>query len=208
MKVIKSEYLLSAAWENQWPEASVPEIVLAGRSNVGKSSLINTMLNRKALAKVSANPGKTRTLNFFNVNDVMRFVDVPGYGFANVSEEMKKQFSDTVDTYLAKRETLNGVILIVDYRHKPTKDDVAMYEYIKYYDLPVVVVATKMDKLKKSEIRKNEKLIKETLQFDEEHDYFVRFSSFDKTGVEELWEIIDFLALGIVPEGAEVVEVE
>ncbi len=193
MKVTKSEYLLSAAWESQWPAEQLPEICLAGRSNVGKSSLINTMLGRKALAKVSGNPGKTRTLNFFNVNDAMRFVDVPGYGYAKVDEKTKEQFSDMVDTYFCKRECLCGVVLIVDYRHKPTKEDITMYEYIRYYNLPVVVVATKQDKLKKSEYDKNEKIIKEALGFVEDEDFFVRFSSLNKTGVEELWEILDYL---------------
>ena len=102
--------MLSAAWESQWPEESVPEICLAGRSNVGKSSFINTMLQRNGLAKVSGTPGKTRTLNFFNVNDILRFVDVPGYGYAKVNQKIQEQFSDIIDTYLSKRETLMGVV--------------------------------------------------------------------------------------------------
>lgn len=193
MKVNKSEYMLSAAWESQWPDNSVPEICLAGRSNVGKSSLINAVLERKALAKVSSQPGKTRTLNFFNVNDVMRFVDVPGYGYAKVNDNLKQQFSDMVDTYLSKRENLCGVVLIVDYRHKPTKDDIAMYEYLRYYELPVVVVATKMDKLKRGELQKNEKIIKQALNFVSDEDFFVRFSSQTKEGVADFWEVIDYL---------------
>lgn len=189
MKIKKAEYMLSAAWESQWPEESVPEICLAGRSNVGKSSFINTMLQRNGLAKVSGTPGKTRTLNFFNVNDILRFVDVPGYGYAKVNDKIKEQFSDIIDTYLSKRETLMGVIMLVDYRHKPTKDDITMYEYVKYYDIPVIVVATKEDKLKRNELKKNEKLIKETLGFHEE-DYFVRFSSLKKIGTEQAWQYI------------------
>lgn len=189
MKIKKAEYMLSAAWESQWPEADVPEICLAGRSNVGKSSFINTMLQRNGLAKVSGTPGKTRTLNFFNVNDQLRFVDVPGYGYAKVNNKIKEQFSDMIDTYLSKRETLMGVIMLVDYRHKPTKDDITMYEYVKYYDIPVIVVATKEDKLKRNELKKNEKLIKETLGFHEE-DTFVRFSSLKKVGTEQAWENI------------------
>lgn len=189
VKITKSEYILSAAWKSQWPEASLPEICLAGRSNVGKSSFINTMLNRKALAKVSATPGKTRTLNFYNVNDALRFVDVPGYGYANVNDHTTKSFGDMMDTYISQRETLKGMILIVDYRHKPTKDDCMMYDYVKHYGLPVIVVATKEDKLKRNDLRKNEKLIKQTLNFDK-NDQFIRFSSLKKTGVTEAWQAI------------------
>ncbi len=189
MKIKKAEYMLSAAWQSQWPEESVPEICLAGRSNVGKSSFINTMLQRNGLAKVSGTPGKTRTLNFFNVNDTLRFVDVPGYGYAKVNQKIKEQFSDIIDTYLANRSTLMGVIMLVDFRHKPTKDDITMYEYVKYYDIPVIVVATKEDKLKRNELKKNEKMIKDTLQFDE-NDYFVRFSSLKKIGIDQAWKYI------------------
>lgn len=188
-KITKSEYLLSAAWESQWPEESVPEICLAGRSNVGKSSFINTMLSRKGLAKVSSNPGKTRTLNFYNVNDQLNFVDVPGYGYAKVPEHIQKSFGAMIDTYITKRKTLKGMILIVDYRHTPTGDDVQMYEYVKYYKLPVIVVATKEDKLKRNELKKFEKRIKEKLGFDES-DHFIRFSSFSKTGIDQAWQVI------------------
>lgn len=189
VKINKSEYMLSAAWESQWPEADVPEICLAGRSNVGKSSFINTMLNRNGLAKVSSNPGKTRTLNFYNVNDKLRFVDVPGYGYAKVPEHIKKSFGDMIDTYITKRDTLKGMIMLVDYRHVPTSDDVTMYEYVKYYDLPVIVVATKEDKLKRNELKKFEKRIKEKLGFDEK-DHFIRFSSLNKVGIEAAWQAI------------------
>ena len=188
-QVKQSEYLLSAAWKSQWPDESLPEICLSGRSNVGKSSFINTMTNRNGLAKVSGTPGKTRTLNFFNINDTLRFVDVPGYGYAKVSDKMIQQFGEMIDTYLRNRKNLRALVLIVDYRHKPTNDDVTMYEYAKYYDIPVVVVATKEDKLRRNDLIKNEKLIKKTLNFDE-NDYFVRFSSLDKKGIEQAWDII------------------
>ncbi len=188
-KITKSEYILSAAWESQWPEESVPEICLAGRSNVGKSSFINTMLNRKGLAKVSSNPGKTRTLNFYNVNDQLRFVDVPGYGYAKVPEHIQKSFGAMIDTYITKRKTLKGLILIVDYRHTPTGDDIQMYEYVKYYKLPVIVVATKEDKLKRNELKKFEKRIKDKLGFDES-DKFIRFSSFSNVGIDQAWQAI------------------
>lgn len=192
MKVNKAEYILSAAWESQWPEESVPEVCLAGRSNVGKSSFINTMLSRNGLAKVSGTPGKTRTLNFFNVNDVLRFVDVPGYGYAKVNFDVQEQFGTMIEGYLEKRSTLKCMILLVDLRHKPTKDDVMMYEYVKYYDIPVIVVATKEDKVKRNDLKKNEKLIKETLKFHDE-DYFVRFSSLKKIGVDQAWQYIEHL---------------
>ena len=188
-KVNKAEFMLCAAWKSQWPKNDLPEICMAGRSNVGKSSFINAITNRSKLAKVSSTPGKTRTLNFFNVNDELRLVDVPGYGYAKVSDKMKEQFADMIDTYLSERDTLKGLVLIVDYRHKPTKDDISMYQYAKYYDIPVIVVATKEDKLKRNELKKNEKLIKDTLEFDP-NDYFVRFSSLDKKGIDEVWEVI------------------
>lgn len=188
-KINKAEFMLCAAWQNQWPDESLPEICLSGRSNVGKSSFINTMTNRNSLAKVSSTPGKTRTLNFFNINDTLRFVDVPGYGYAKVSDKMIQQFGEMIDTYLRNRKNLRALVLIVDYRHKPTSDDVTMYEYAKYYDIPVVLIATKEDKLKRNDLIKNEKLIKKTLNFDE-NDYFVRFSSLNKKGVDQAWDII------------------
>lgn len=188
-KIKKSEYVLSAAWKSQWPQESFPEICLAGRSNVGKSSFINTMLNRNGLAKVSSTPGKTRTLNFYNVNDALYFVDVPGYGYAKVNDRMTKQFGKTMDEYISERQTLRGFILLVDYRHKPTKDDVMMYQFIKHHDVPVMVVATKEDKLKRNDLKKNEKLISDTLNMHPD-DYFIRFSSLKKVGINEAWQAI------------------
>ena len=188
-KVNKAQFVLCAAWKSQWPENDLPEICLAGRSNVGKSSLINTITNHSKLAKVSGTPGKTRTLNFFNINDELRLVDVPGYGYAKVNDKIKESFGDMIDTYLRERDVLKGLVLIVDYRHKPTRDDIEMYEYAKYYEIPVIVVATKEDKLKRNDLKKNEKMIKQVLDFDE-YDQFVRFSSFNKTGVQELWDAI------------------
>ncbi len=190
----KAEFMLCAAWKSQWPKNDLPEICMAGRSNVGKSSFINAITGRNKLAKVSGTPGKTRTLNFFNINDELRLVDVPGYGYAKVNDKMKKSFGDMIDTYLSQRDTLKALVLIVDYRHKPTHDDITMYEYAKYYEIPVIVVATKEDKLKRNDLKKNEKIIKETLKFDKK-DYFVRFSSLKKVGINEVWEIILKLCL-------------
>lgn len=191
-KINTASYLLSAAWQSQWPEATCPEICLAGRSNVGKSSFINTILYRNGIAKVSSNPGKTRTLNFFDVNGVLRLVDVPGYGYAKVPEKILKSFGEMMDLYISNRETLKGLILIVDYRHKPTKDDIQMYEYVKYHKIPVIVVATKEDKLKRNELKKNEKLIKDTLNL-QPSDTFIRFSSLKKIGIDEVWKQIQNL---------------
>lgn len=188
-KVNKAQFLLCAAWKSQWPDHQLPEVCLAGRSNVGKSNLINTLTNHQKLAKVSSTPGKTRTLNFFNINDEICLVDVPGYGYAKVSDAIKESFADMIDTYLRERDLLKGLILIVDYRHKPTHDDVQMYQYAKYYQIPVIVVATKEDKLKRNDLKKNEKRIKETLDF-QEGDLFVRFSSLNKVGIDELWQAI------------------
>ena len=188
-KVNKAQFMLCAAWKSQWPDNSLPEVCLAGRSNVGKSSFINAITGRNGLAKVSNTPGKTRTLNFFNINDELRFVDVPGYGYAKVNDKIKQSFADMIDTYLRERDTLKLLILLVDYRHKPTKDDIAMYDYAKYYNIPVLVVATKEDKLKRNDLRKNEKLIKETLNFDKT-DSFIRFSSLKKVGIQEAWKMI------------------
>lgn len=188
-KVNKAEFVLCAAWQSQWPKNDLPEICMAGRSNVGKSSFINTITGRSKLAKVSSTPGKTRTLNFFNINDELRLVDVPGYGYAKVNNKIKESFGQMIDTYLRQRDTLKALVLIVDYRHKPTHDDVTMYEYAKYYEIPVIVVATKEDKLKRNDLKKNEKLIKETLNFDQ-NDSFVRFSSLKKIGIDEVWDVI------------------
>lgn len=188
-QVKQSEYLLSAAWPSQWPDESLPEICLAGRSNVGKSSFINALCQRKNLARISATPGKTRTLNFYEINHELRFVDVPGYGYAKVNHDIQIQFGKMMETYITHRANLKLMILIVDLRHAPTSDDVMMYEFVKHYHLPVIVIATKEDKVKKSEIIKNEKKIKEKLNFYKE-DQFIRFSSVKKTNVDLVWDTI------------------
>ena len=188
-QVKQSEYLLSAAWKSQWPDESLPEICLAGRSNVGKSSFINAMCNRKALAHVTSTPGKTRTLNFYNINNELRFVDVPGYGYAKVNDKVNLQFGEMMETYISERKNLKAMILLVDLRHNPTADDISMYEFVKYYDVPVILVATKEDKVKRSDIKKNENKIKEKLNFRDE-DVLIRFSSLKKLNVERVWEEI------------------
>ena len=168
---------------------SFPEMCLAGRSNVGKSSFINAMLSRNGLAKVSSTPGKTRTLNFFNVNDALYFVDVPGYGYAKVANNVTKQFGKTMDEYISERQTLRGFILLVDYRHKPTEDDCLMYDFLKYYNLKIKIVATKYDKVSKNSREKQNKLIKDTLKLPKDEE-FIPFSTVYKTGKEEVYEAI------------------
>ena len=185
----KAEFMLCAAWSSQWPDESLPDFLLAGRSNVGKSNFINTITDVNGLAKVSATPGKTRTLNFFNVNDESRLVDVPGYGYAKVPDRIQQQFGEMFETYCTERKNFKAMCLLVDYRHPPKDDDITMYEYAKYYHIPVIVVATKEDKLKRNDLVKNEKRIKEDLGFDE-NDYFIRFSSLKKKGVDEVWNTI------------------
>lgn len=183
----KTELVISAPDRHSWPESDLPEVVLAGRSNVGKSSLINTITQRKKLAYVGNTPGKTRLLNFFNLNDQYMLVDVPGYGYANASKTMLKKFGEMMEDYFAERTQKRGLLLIVDARHKPTEDDRLMIDFARYYDLPCFVVATKMDKLKRSEIKKNLNVIKETLLLREE-EVLIPFSSETKQGVDEVWD--------------------
>ena len=158
-----AEILLSAANKSHYPEDELPEIALAGRSNVGKSSFINTMLNRKNLARTSGKPGKTQLLNFFNIDDKMRFVDVPGYGYARVSKKEREKWGRMIEEYLTTRENLRAVVSLVDLRHDPTADDVQMYEFLKYYEIPVIIVATKADKIPRGKWNKHESAIKKKL---------------------------------------------
>lgn len=189
MQINKAEYVKSCVRADHYPEDGLPEMIFAGRSNVGKSSFINSLTNRKHLARVSSRPGKTQTLNFYNINDEMYLVDVPGYGYAKVNRSLKESFGRMIEEYLVEREELILGVLLVDYRHKPTKDDVMMYEFVKHHGVPVIVVATKEDKLKRNDLKKNEKLIKDTLHFDPS-DTFIRFSSLKKKGIQEAWNAI------------------
>src|SRR5699024_2535918 len=147
-----------------------PEIALAGRSNVGKSSLINQLLNRqrKHIAYTSQTPGKTQTLNFYLINESFVFVDVPGYGYAKVPEKEKQKWGPMIESYLLERSQLQAVILIVDARHRPTNDDVMMYDWLKFFEIPVIVVATKVDKIKKSRVQKHVQQVRETLEIEPE----------------------------------------
>lgn len=177
---------ISAASEKQWPDSDMPEIALAGRSNVGKSSFINTLLNRKNFARTSSTPGKTQLLNFYNIDDTVHFVDVPGYGYARVSKKERERWGKMIEDYLTQRENLRAVVSLVDFRHAPTEDDVTMYQFLKYYEIPVILVATKADKVTKNRWSANEALIKKAVKFDSNDD-FVIFSSENKFGRDEAW---------------------
>ncbi|MHC5251867.1 ribosome biogenesis GTP-binding protein YihA/YsxC [Listeria kieliensis] len=190
MQVHNVELVISAVWQEQYPEGNLPEFALAGRSNVGKSSFINRMIGRKSMARISQKPGKTQTLNFYKIEEALFFVDVPGYGFAKVSKKEREKWGEMIETYITSREPLRAVIQIVDLRHKPTADDVMMYEFLKYYQIPVIVVATKADKIPRSKWQKNAKVVKETLDFDGEDD-FVLFSAETGMGKEEAWSFIE-----------------
>ena len=184
-----AEILLSAANKSHYPQDDIPEIALAGRSNVGKSSFINTMLNRKNLARTSGKPGKTQLLKFFNIDDILRFVDVPGYGYAKVSKTERAKWGRMIEEYLTSRENLRAVVSLVDLRHEPSADDVQMYEFLKYYEIPVILVATKADKIPRGKWNKHESAIKKKLNFDPA-DTFILFSSVDKTGIDASWDAI------------------
>ena len=184
-----AEILISAANKSHYPQDDIPEIALAGRSNVGKSSFINTLLNRKNLARTSGKPGKTQLLNFFNIDDKLRFVDVPGYGYAKVSKTERAKWGKMIEEYLTSRENLRAVVSLVDLRHDPSVDDVQMYEFLKYYEIPVILVATKADKIPRGKWNKHESAIKKKLNFDPNDD-FILFSSVDKTGMEASWNSI------------------
>ena len=160
-----------------------------GRSNVGKSSFINTLIERKNFARTSSKPGKTQTLNFYLVNGAFYLVDVPGYGYASVSKDTQKKFGLMIEEYLKSRENLKHVFMLVDYRHKPTEDDVLMYEFLKYYNLDITIVATKYDKIGKNGRIKQDKLIKDTLKFDDNE--FITFSTVTKKGRSEVLSIIE-----------------
>lgn len=178
-----------AVRRSQYPEDKKSEFLLVGRSNVGKSSFINTLIERKNFARTSSKPGKTQTLNFYLVNDAFYLVDVPGYGYASVSKDTQKKFGLMIEEYLKSRENLKHVFMLVDYRHKPTEDDVLMYEFLKYYNLDITIVATKYDKVSKNGRIKQDKLIKDTLKFDDNE--FITFSTVTKKGRSEVLSILE-----------------
>ncbi len=172
------------------PTDNLPEIVIAGRSNVGKSSFINSMLNRKNVAHTSGKPGKTQTLNFYLVNEAFYFVDVPGYGYAKVSKTAREEFGRMIEEYLLNRSNLRLVILLIDFRHNPTEDDILMYNFLKSYHIPCLVVGTKSDKITKNRTPKRIKELKSELVLDQ-GDIFIPYSSVLKTNMEEIYQIIN-----------------
>ena len=190
MKINSVKYMTSAVRESQYPTDGKIEFLLVGRSNLGKSSFINTIVNRKNMARTSAIPGKTQTLNFYLVNEDFYLVDVPGYGFAKVSKSLKNKFGMIIEEYLRNRENLSNVFMIIDFRHKPTEDDVLMYNYLKYYNIPVTIVATKCDKVSKNNYDKNKKNIVDTLNMQSSDD-LILFSTVNKIGRQEILDKID-----------------
>ena len=191
--VIKDASLeIIATRRSQYPIENKPELLLVGRSNVGKCSLINSILSRKNLAYTSAKPGKTQTLNFYNVNDSFYLIDVPGYGYASVDKKTQNKFGMMIEEYLAKRSQLKRVFMLIDFRHKPTEDDMLMYNFLKYYNLPVTVIATKADKIGGSKKQKNLKDILDTIDLVVGDDMVV-FSSVTRLGVKEVLKKIEDL---------------
>lgn len=190
MQIERVEEPIIAVRRSQYPEDKKAEFLLVGRSNVGKSSFINTLIERKNFARTSSKPGKTQTLNFYLVNNTFYLVDVPGYGYASVSKDKQKKFGLMIEEYLKNRSNLKHVFLLIDYRHKPTEDDVLMYEFLKYYNLDITIVATKYDKISKNNRLKQDKLIKDTLKLSAD-DEFVTFSTITKKGRSEILDILE-----------------
>ena len=189
MKINTIELIISAVRESQYPTDKLKEFLLVGRSNVGKSSFINTIINRKNFARTSATPGKTQTLNFYKVNDEFYLVDAPGYGFAKVRNSLKQKFGLIMESYLKSRDNLQMVFLLIDFRHKPTNDDIMMYDYLKFYNIPVTIVCTKVDKVSKNNHTKNKQIIMKELNIQNEQD-LILFSSVTKTGKNEIYDEI------------------
>ncbi len=190
MRITKAEFLKSGTNKSHFPTSGEPEFLFLGRSNVGKSSFINTLVNRKNYARTSSTPGKTQTINFYLVNDEFYLVDAPGYGYAQVDREKQQKFGMMIEEYLINRENLKRVFLLVDYRHKPTEDDELMFNFLKYYNLDVTIVATKYDKVKQKDRDKVDKALEESFTL-KENDNIVLFSSVTKKGREELYSIIE-----------------
>ncbi|PWG00687.1 ribosome biogenesis GTP-binding protein YihA/YsxC [Levilactobacillus bambusae] len=195
MEVNNVELVMSAVAPEQYPTTGYPEIAFVGRSNVGKSSLTNVLINRRSYARTSSQPGKTQTLNFYNVEDQLYFVDVPGYGYAKVSQAERERWGQMIETYLTQREQLRGVIQLVDARHEPTKDDIQMFQWLAYYDLPTLVVATKADKIPRSKWNKVESTMRKGLGMTPDNPLLL-FSAPQKMGKDAIWDWIETQAFG------------
>ena len=187
--IIKSaEFVTSAVKPSQYPPAVLPEIAFAGRSNVGKSSLINTLVNRKRLVKTSSTPGRTQLINFFNINEAFSFVDIPGYGYAKVPTAIKKNWGPMIETYITTRKTLKGVVLIMDIRRTPGPEDMNMLDWLNHYDVPSIPVLTKSDKLSKTKQQKQ--FIKIVTTLSSNKDNFILFSAKSRQGKEKVWNAV------------------
>lgn len=192
MKINKSELEAIAVKPRQYPPENLPEIAFAGRSNVGKSSLLNNLTGRKKLAHVSGNPGKTRTINFYKINDNFRIVDLPGYGYAKLSKSMTEGWAEMMEAYITTRKNLRKVVQLVDIRHEPSKLDIQMYDYLRYYGLDGIVVATKADKISSNQKQKSLNIIRKTLNMNKD-DVIIPISSLKKTGTENLIKEIELI---------------
>lgn len=190
MKIISAEFIKSAVWPPQYPPAVMPEIAFVGRSNVGKSSLMNTLAGRKKLAKTSNTPGRTQLINFFTINDKISFVDLPGYGFAKVSRSVKKDWGDMMEAYLRERQNLAMVILILDIRRDPSADDLSLRDWLEYYRIPYIAVLTKSDKLSNNQAIGRQRLIKKALGVNAANSSIL-FSAKTQKGKEELWQFLE-----------------
>ncbi len=179
-----------AVKKEQYPDNHLMEVAFVGKSNVGKSSLINLMINRKSLARTSQNPGKTRTINFYNIEDLVHFVDLPGYGYARISKSESAKWGKMIESYLLKRKELTMIAFLIDIRHKPGRNDLQMYNWLKYYNYDIVVVATKSDKLKRSQLNKHLNVLKKDLNLSPEN-ILIPFSTQTRIGKDKLWDVID-----------------
>ncbi|MCG1651803.1 ribosome biogenesis GTP-binding protein YihA/YsxC [Staphylococcus epidermidis] len=182
--------IISAVKKAQYPDTGLTEVALSGRSNVGKSTFINSMIGRKNMARTSQQPGKTQTLNFYNIDEQLIFVDVPGYGYAKVSKVLREKFGKMIEEYITQRENLKLVIQLVDLRHQPTEDDVLMYNYLKHFDIPTLVICTKEDKIAKGKVQKHIKRIKDKLEL-EPGDNIISYSSIKNSKQQEIWNFIE-----------------
>lgn len=189
MKINSVELVISAVRQSQYPDDKRPEFLLLGRSNVGKSSFVNTIIERKSFARISSTPGKTQTINFYKINNEFYLVDVPGYGYANTNKEKTKKFGKMIEDYLNSRSQLKRIFLLIDFRHKPSEDDILMYNYLKYYEKKVTVIMTKVDKVTKLNFNKHKKIVIEALDLSDKDNYIL-FSSTEKTGKESIHELI------------------
>ena len=190
MKIKNVELIISATRRSQYPTDKKPEYLLIGRSNVGKSSFINTIINRKNYARTSSRPGKTQTINFYNINEQFYLVDAPGYGYAQVSKTKRKKFGLMIEDYIINRKNLKCVFLLIDFRHRPTNDDILMYNFLKYYKIPTVIVGTKSDKVGITLQQKQRNTLLNDLDL-VVGDEFITFSSINKDGKEEIYKKIE-----------------